>query len=576
MLDNNGTKNYLSRYQYPDFWTTVGHSYVNVSYGTFYQTGRFDALLRAALDVEPSNWRGLGRDGSKLTYEGAAQGGWNRVMQYVTRPLRGAPYAPDGGAYVVCWGINDLGNSSGTQTEIRTAYKNCLRAVFCRLRSGIVFEDDFSVGTRTTYTGTWGTGGTTEMASGSGFHTSSTVGAVVTCTLPADYAGETVYLQFIANGGAFGGTVTFGGTAGVSGTLSTSSQNAVGTGTHIPVVKRFIGLTPANAGQTITATISAVDAGGSVQFDCWGLETKYPPVILVPNVARLTTAGYASYTNVIGDTEVNNLNSDIQSVIGEFDGLIKYVDIDSVLNKNAALFADGVHPNEIGAAQCVDAMLTALYQIVPTDSKFPTLNMNNSSPRAGALRRPRQSGYYYSVEASDVIATGQPAVGDMFAAPFVITEGRERYIQMATRLAVGGSAAGTIRWAIYDDQVWQGYPQTLITELTSAGTFSLGTAAGIVASPTSGAGSLNQPFDPGLYWLVWKQITVGTNQSIEMVAGPDRTTIMPQLDPTTLATNDSAIAWKLTGQGTGALPARFPLTGATISNTFPKMAMKLQ
>jgi lysophospholipase L1-like esterase len=578
MLDSNGTANYLTKYQPPDFMTTYGHSYMNVAYGAFYQTGRFDALVRAALDVEPSNWRGLAKDGARLTYEGAAQGGWTRVMQFSPRPQRGGPYAADGGAYIICFGINDIGNSAGTQTEIRNAYKQALRAILARVRASVIFENDFLNGTRTTFTGGFGLAGSTnEFSSGTSVQLTSATSATVTMTLPADYNGETVFIQFVANAGAFGGTVTWSGTAGVTGTTSTSNVIASATAQHLPVVKRITNLTSANAGQTIVGTVTSLDASGSVLFDCWGLEAKNPPIVLLCNVARLTTAGYTLYANTIGDTEVGNLNTDIASVQAEFtDGLVRLVDIDTALNKDVNNFFDGLHPNEIGAARCADAVLTALNGTVPSDTKYPTLTLNNSSPRAGSMRKPRPSGFYYSVEGSDTVATIAPAIGDMFAAPFPVSEAREKYIRAATRLAAGGSVAGSIRWAVYDDPLWSCYPQTLVTELTAAGALSLGTAAGIVQSPTSGSGSIAFPADPALYWLVWKQITTGTNQTIDAFAGPDRTCIMPQLDPTTLVTNDSPIAYKLTGQGTGALPARFPLTGAVVTNLFPKMALLLQ
>lgn len=577
MLDTNGTRNYLSRYQPPDFWTTGGHSYMNVSYGQFYQTGRLDALTRAALDVEPSNWRGLAKDGAKLTYEGAAQGGWNRMMQFITRPQRGAPYAADGGAYILCWGINDIGNSAGTQTEIRNAFKQALRAVLSRCRSSVVFENDFLIGTRVAYTGGFGLAtATNEFSSGSTVHLTSATSATVTMTLPSDYNGETVAIQFIANAGAFGGTITWSGTAGVTGTTSTSNVIASATAQHLPVVKRITNLTAANAGQTIVGTVSALDASGSVLFDSWWLEATNPPLILLCNVARLTTAGYALYTNVIGDTEVTNLNSDISTIQAEFDQLVKIADIDSALNKVVGNYFDGLHPNEVGSAKCVDAILDALNSVVPSDTKYPTLTLNNSSPRAGALRRPRVSGNYYSVEASNVASTIAPAVGDMFAAPFEVTEGREKWIRMATRLAVAGSVAGTIRWGIYDDPLWSCYPQTLVQELTSAAALSLGTVAGIVQSPTSGTGSISLPADPGLYWLCWKQITTGTGQTIDALVGPDRFCIMPQLNPTTLATISAPVAYFLSGQGTTAFPSRFPLTGTTITDKFPKVALLLQ
>ena len=575
--DNNGASFFLSRYQQPDHWTVFGHSYVMYGFGTFYQTGRMDALFRAALDVEYGNWKNFAKDGSKLTSEGYAQGGFAKVLQTVTRPLRGAPYAPDGGAYLICYGINDLGAQVGTQAEIRTAYQNALRAVISRIRAATIFENDSQIGTRVTYGAGFSLAtATREFSSGTTVHlANTTTAATVTMTLPSDYNGEDVAVQFITNGGAFGGTITWSGTSGATGTTSLSGIINVGAGSHCPVVKRFTNFTAAQAGLTIIATVTALDASGSVLFDSWWLESNNPVPIIVCNTARLTTAGYASYANVPTDTDVANLNSDIASIVAEFDGMVQIADIDSAMGKATSNFGpDGVHPNEIGAARCVEACFNAMSQLVPTDPVYPTVNMNNSAPRAAGMRRPRISGFYYGPESSDTILTGIPTVGDQWAMPITITEGRERWIGLATRLAAGGSAtAGTIRWGIYDDPGFVGYPQALVVEPTAAGALSLGTTPGIVKTPVSPtAGFLNIVLDPGLYWLTIKLATASNGQVFEYFVGPETGLIMPELDKTTLATI-SAIAWKLTGQGAGALPGYFPdISNATLDRAAPKIA----
>lgn len=576
-LDNNGATAYLTRYQSPDHWTVFGHSYVMYGFGTFYQTGRMDAIFRSALDIEYGNWKNFAKDGSRLAIENFGFGGYAKVLQKVTRPLRGGqPYAPDGGAYLVCYGINDIGTMAGTQTEIRTAFKHALRTVISRLRASVIFENDVLIGTRTTYgAGFTASGGTRDFSSGTSVHlASTTTSATITMTLPSDYNGEEVCISFIANGGAFGGTVTYSGTAGVTGTTSTSAIINSGNISHCPVVKRVTNLTSANAGQTIIATVTALDASGSVMFDGWWLESNWPQPVIVCNVARLLTAGYASYANTITDTEVANINSDITSIVGEFDAMVQIADIDTAMGKNAANFGtDGVHPNEIGAARCVEACFTALNKMVPTDPIYPTINFNNSSSRAAAIRRPRLSGYYYGPEGSDQVLTGSPSAGDQWAYPVPITEGRERLYGLATRLAVGGSVAGTIRWGVFDDPDYTGYPQALVIEATAAGALSLGTAAGIVKTPVPAAtGSLNIVLDPGLYWFVIKLATAGTGQVFEYITGPDRAMVMPQVDKTTLATL-SGIAWKLTGQGSTAFPTYFPdISSATLDSSGPKIA----
>lgn len=560
--------------QMPDAWQAAGHSYFAVSGATFYQTGRADAMFRGALDIEFTNWKNRAVSGSMLAAEGRSQGGWDRVMQEVIGGQRNAPYVSDIGASVLCWGINDIGKIGGsTQAQIDGMFANALRAVISRCRVSVVYGNTYSVGTRTTFgAGFSALSNTSEFSSGSQLmQATSTTNATITCTLPSDYAGETVALQFVVAAGA-GGTVTIGGTAGATGTISLSSIVPSGAGTHVPVVKRITGLTSANAGQTIVLTVTAVTT--SVLWDAWWLETKYPPPVVVCNCARVLAAGYSIYGNPIGDTDVANLNTSIASVVAEFDGLVRLADIDTALNKDANNFAsDGLHPNELGAAKMVDAIITALRTMPPTSDANPTANYNPSSTRWGVQRKPRLPGQYYSVDAAESWITANPVAGQMWAAPFVVTNPREWYNRIATRLTNGGSTAGTIRWGIYDDPDWRGYPKTLVTEPTAAtGAMSLGTTQGIVTNPASGNGSLSWTPDPGLYWLVYKQITQGTDQAVLCLQGPDRWGIMPQLDPNTLAVLNTPIAYVVGGQGTSALPTTFPL-GAGVDYVFPIMAV---
>lgn len=557
--------------QQPDSWQALGHSYFQIAGGTFYQSGRADSIFRSAMDIEFTNWRNRAVNGAMLLAEGRAQGGWARCMQEVVRPQRTAPYLTDGGSTVICFGINDIGKVGGsTQAQIRTMFENALRAVISRCRSAVFYDNAFSVGTRTTYgAGFASLAAQTEYSSSASTlrQATSTTTATITLTLPSDYAGETVAVQFIAAPSTAGGTVTFSGTAGVTGTLTTLSVIPSGAGTHVPVVRRITGLTSANASQTIIMTATSVTT--SMLFDGWWLESNFPPPVLVCNCPRVLSAGYAIYANTIGDTDVASLNTSIANIVAEFtDGMVQLADIDTVINKDTLSFApDGLHPNELGASKIADTLLNAVRRLTPATSTNPTQSMNPSSPRAGVQRKPRLSTFYYSVEASESYVTANPVAQQMWAAPYVVTEGRESYNGLATRLANGGSVAGTIRWGIYDDVDWIGYPQNLITEPTSGAALSLGTTPGIVT------GSLNWVPDPGLYWICYKQITQGTDQGVECLQGPDRWGIMPQLSATTLANLATPIAWVLGSQGAGALPSRFPLN-AGIDFVFPKMALK--
>src|SRR5687768_7002641 len=273
LLDNASNRTYLGRVQLPNFWNFFGHSYYNDTLGLYYGTARADEVFRAAMGVGYGNWLNRALAGSRLIIEGRAQSGWTRVMQEHNPPQRVAPYVNDLGAVFLGWGINDLGMTTGpTHAEIRTMYENALRACISRSRISVMYNDDFSVGTRTSYgAGFTSTTGAQDYASGGTVRTStSTTNANITMTLPADYDGEPVCVQFIAQNGT-GGTITFSGTAGVTGTLALGIVPATLTN-RCPVVRRITGLSSANAGQTIIATVTAITS--SVRFDGWWLESK--------------------------------------------------------------------------------------------------------------------------------------------------------------------------------------------------------------------------------------------------------------------------------------------------------------
>lgn len=581
-VDPNGVKNYLTKYTKPDYWQTFGHSYFQFLFGTFYQSGRADALLRAALDIETGNWRNWAVNGASVIQEGNWRGGWARVMQEVVKPQRAAPYVSDGGATLLCYGINDIGGFSGlSQAQAQALVTHALRAVISRCRASVYFDNGFSVGTRTTYGAGWTafSTGVADYSSSAGTlrRATSTTSATITLTLPSDYTGQAVVPQFIAEA-AVGGTVTFSGTAGVTGTLSTLSQVPSGGGVKTPVVRRITNLTSANAGQTIVMTLSSVTT--QMLFDGWWLEADYPPPVIVSNAARVLTAGYAGYANAIGDTDIANLNANsIVPVVAEFtDGMVQLADMDAALNKTTDRFgADGLHPNERGAGYIAQSYQDAIDRLVPTIAAAPTLNMNVSSPRAGYVRRPRISGFWYGPEGQEATADIVPVAGDIRWAPFIVTEGRERYPRAGIRLAAGGSVAGTIRWGVYSDIAWRGYPGSLIAEIPNVGgaAFSVGTTAGVVNNPASGTGSISWELDPGLYWLALKFETTGTGQAYECLTGPDTHNIMPQLNGD-LSGLERPICFVQGGWASGALPNQFdPTLGLFPNSTFPKFALQV-
>lgn len=573
--------------QVPDFWNVFGHSYMQYAFGTFYQTGRADALFFASMDIEGTNRRNWAVNGSRACIEGYSTGGFARFYKGSKKPQRGGPYVADGGGALFCWGINDLG-LVGNTTQIKTAVAHAMRTCISRWRMGVIYENGFQVGTRTSYGAGFGSVATVGYASGDQVHwCTSTTNANFTLTLPSDYNGETVAVTLIGAGGLSGGIVTWGGTTGVSGTTSTSDILPSAAASHCPVTKRFTGLTSANAGQTITGTVNTLDAGGAVMLDYWGLEAKDPPPIIVCNTARLTASGYTSNyagwsgTEASRDQDVVDLNSNVASVIAEFDGMVQMADMDSIINKQATMYAsDGLHPNEYGAAAVVDAIHDARKRLTAT-STSATRNFNVPSPRASTLRRPRQSASWYSTDytsvGTEMTVTATSPAGALWAIPIIVTEATEFWNRLTMRVGATGGSASTIRWGIYDDVGWTGYPGEIITEPTaSSGALSTGTSANTnIMSPTSGNGSFQTVMDPGLYWVCLMTVTAGATQTWVTLNGPNN--VMPNLSSAgvpfaTLAAHLNS--WKATGVATTAMPTTFP-SGATATAAPPFIGIQV-
>lgn len=568
-------------YPVPDMWNVFGHSYCQFTGGSVDQTGRFDALFRASLDVEYSNWRNRAVAGAQLSLQGRKLGGFGRVLQESGKnTTRGAPYTADGGALLLCYGINDMGNNGtgpSTAAAQRNNFINTMRTVISFWRAARVFDDtDASI----SYAAGFASGaGTSDWSVGNSTRNAVAIGGTAnfTITLPADYDGSPVVLCF-DGASTNGGTVTFSGTAGVTGTFSTSGINNIFFN-HSKCVKRITTLTSANAGQTIVVTTSQMDSGGSVSFDAWWIEAKAAPPIIVCNVARLTATGYGLYASWTGteatkDAEVLQLNTDLIGLVSEFDAMVQVADLDSAMNKNVAYYWDGLHPNELGAARCADACLAAMKRFRPTTANGATVNFNTPSPRMGFMARPRRGGLYYRSDFATDGTAAAIAVGTQYWTPFIVTSGRERYVRMGIGVVAAGTGAlGTIRWGIYDDVGWTSYPQNLITELTAAGAFSVPLAGSTLAqAPASGTGSLNLTLDPGLYWLSVKGITRdgGSVQTFRFNTGVSP--FMPNTQADGSITLSTA-GYVLTGQGTTAL-ADTAVAGATVGQV-PGLAMQL-
>jgi hypothetical protein len=561
----------------PGFFEAFGHSYFNTTVGTLYQTGRIDAIVRAALDIEHMSWRNRAVTGAQVTNQGRAQGGYARMMQETTKSTRTSPYAANGGAALLCWGINDIG-ISGNSTQMQTAFKHAMRTMISLWRASSIKQcTDTSIVYGAGFTQATGTQDFTMGTSV--FATPATVNAnqTITITIPSDYTGETIAVCFIGASGVFGGAGAWTGTASFASgapALSTSNIMPSTVASHCPVIQRFKGTT-ADAGKTLIFTSTSIDTSGQIDFNGWWMESQNPPPVIVCNIPRLLTAGYAGYatwsaSQATADTDVANFNAQTTALLTEFDSMVQIANFDAAMNKDltnpagiTTLYAtDGVHPNEYGAARCTDAIVAAVQNLRPPGGLGQSAYMQVDAPQSSAVRRPRLSGNIYLPEASNWVATGYTfVVGDFFAMPVVISEGRERWIGFQMEVTNAPTTGATFRWGIYDDVGWTGYPQDLVVEATVGGAFAVLTGAAIRTSPASGAGQLNQPLDPGLYWIGFKVEAIAATAPIARgITGP--CPLLPSAWVT--GTAPQQMAWKLAGQAVGVMPSTYP-TGAASS-----------
>lgn len=550
-------------------WTAVGHSYLQFNAASYNQRSRLDSILRSRFDAESTNWANLAIAGSRVTVEGAAQGGWATFVRSINKlPGKTSPYTSSDGGLLVCTGINDLGTLGGATTQLQTAFGHAMRFLISRWRASTIIED-----TALTYGGAWtAETGKFDISSGGTEHfTAGVTTPTFTYTLPADYNGETVAIGLIGRPGVQGGVVTWSGTAGVTGTTSTDNIMPSASLSNCPVVKRITNLTSANAGQTIIGTVTTNN--GLVYIDDIWLEALEAPPVIMCNVARLTASGYStkypSWTAQTGtlDSDVQAFNTVLTNLKAEFDGMVQIADIDAVLNKTASLFVDGLHPNERGAALIADEIDSARRRFVLTGAKSAALNMNMGPRYSGGMRKRRRSGLYHTADCS-AITTYTPVVGDMFALPFEVTEMDEIYARWAMTVAAATSGTCTIRWGMFSDFMNKGYPDILVQELTVAGALSISTTVGPQLNP---AAQFTWWPDIAQYYLAMKIETIGTGFTFAALQGPSYSMAAGgSSGDVRVASNGAAAGYKITGQATGVFASTFP-AGAVPANVVPYM-----
>lgn len=288
------------------------------------------------------------------------------------------------------------------------------------------------------------------------------------------------------------------------------------------------------------------------------------------NFIAATVASHAA-----ADTDVGTLNGWMTTVVAEFDSMVQIADLDTALGSDAKVPAglysyfntDGLHPNEYGSGVAASVMFQALQRCTAavTADMVPLEAIAIASPIPGNDRWPRRqigSVYLAPCSALSTLATFT-AIGTLFAIPIVITESGEKWGGAQIEVTTAYSTQTTLRWGVYDDPNWVGYPQNLWKEPTSGGTVATGTTTGVKSLT-----ALNWTMEPGLFWIILKSETAGVAGSVRSILGP--TPLMPQW--LTAGGASAPIGWTITGLAAAVLPNQFP-AGATMSTNVPAVGI---
>lgn len=255
--------------------TTLGGQNLNA------RRERLDQYLANLFGLAWPEFSHIGRAGSMLTQDGFA-----RTLALIYPQHNGvAPHRATAGNHAMLTLINDVGNlgdPGANGGQMLRVYQMAMRTAIARRWAGRVYENtDAAIA----YSGTWVNPTPSVQVSGDSVAVTSQVGAALTWTVPADYAGTHVSLRFRGEVGANGCTaftIVSPGNANVvqstNNVLPASIPGKPGTPTFGTVNVR-LPLKPTGATQTITVTGNSYTGGGVLAFDCAEIEDANPPMM---------------------------------------------------------------------------------------------------------------------------------------------------------------------------------------------------------------------------------------------------------------------------------------------------------
>lgn len=235
----------------------VGHSWtagtaISTNGTPRFQQQGFAGRLCAMLNIHESNLKHLGTSGSQLSRTtsdtGTPLSGWAGAYAFLgsysspnyadtTTSVLSVPAIAQPYPLLITHGINDIQsyltlNSATSQTLQKNAFKNALRAVISKHRSGAEYGNYLSTaGASTwnsaiTFNGTWADQSSVGSGSGPNIKRSNTVNDYVEFTIPTHYTGGTITMSFVGQGGDYDILTNVGGINNLVTSLTISSASS--------------------------------------------------------------------------------------------------------------------------------------------------------------------------------------------------------------------------------------------------------------------------------------------------------------------------------------------------------------
>ena len=257
-----------------------------------------------------------------------------RTVLQAINPDNDWPWPPDTGVAAIMWSTND--QIQGATPTTLLAYREAMNTVIARYCAAKVFNHNYRESPEAlTFSGDW-----TEtlwrsdldhknaIGSGTGYWSTNTVGSYLEFDTPDDF--DTGYINLVFLGGYQGGSGDIYVDGVLTETVSTSGlwgNGSIRTGVTVRV--------PVDVGtHTIKIECTGTTATGTLDYNCWQIEAKEKPIILLLSAVQPTNT--RSIWLSLQDSGLHDAYNETLQVLAKDwnDPYIRYVDCDTLMNGN--------------------------------------------------------------------------------------------------------------------------------------------------------------------------------------------------------------------------------------------------